>query len=102
MTIGSGKADAARRRYVAAAHAMQTGVAYVMEKDPSETTPKHLRVGVNSAMVDHGALAKLLIEKGIITEDEYFEALAEIMEAEAANYEKTVQDLYGSDRIKLG
>lgn len=35
-------------RYLDATHGMQTGVAHWMEIDPSETTPKHLRVGVST------------------------------------------------------
>ena len=39
------------QRYLDAAHAMQTGVAFTMHQDSSQTDPKHLRVGINSAMV---------------------------------------------------
>ncbi len=85
--------DTPQERYYAAAHAMQSGVAMKMNYDPSETTPKHLRVGVNSAMSDHGALVTLLIEKGVITKAEYFEAVAAAMEREAANYEAEVSRL---------
>ena len=50
------------QRYDAAAHAMQSGVAFEIGAGVSrETEPKHLRVGVNSAMVDSAALAALLI-----------------------------------------
>lgn len=81
------------QRYRAAAHAMQTGVAVKMEHDPSgETTAKHLRVGVNSAMVDTAALAELLVEKGIFTEDEYHAALARAMERERDLYQQWVND----------
>jgi hypothetical protein len=75
-----------RDRYLAALHAMQTGVAFKMHRDPGETSPKHLRVGVNSAMVEYAALVKLLIAKGIITEDEHYAALADAMEAERDFY----------------
>ena len=51
--------------YLKAAHAMQSGVAFKMHTDPSETQPKHLRVGVNSAMVEQSAIAKLLIDKAL-------------------------------------
>lgn len=75
---------AAQERYKAAAHAMQSGVA----ADPTnpELTPKHLRVGVNSAMVEHAALVSLLLKKGIISEAEYYTALADGMEAERDKY----------------
>lgn len=89
------------QRYLAAAHAMQSGVAAKMHVDPSETTPKHLRVGVNSAMSEHAALAKLLMDKGIITEDEYVQAQADQMEREKALYERFLSDHYGRP-ITLG
>lgn len=84
------RAEHAKQRYLLACHAMQSGVA-AMEGRSNETTPKHLRVGVNSAMVDSGALVGLLLEKHIIAEHEYFEALAERMEAEVHSYEKLIQ-----------
>lgn len=74
-------------RYQAALHGMQTGVAYEMQHDAKATQPKHLRVGVNAAMVDHSALAKLMMDKGIITEEEYYRALVAAMEAERDRYE---------------
>jgi len=84
------------QRYTTAAHAMQSGVAAKMAYDPSETTPKHLRAGVNSAMVETSALVQLLVAKGIITFDEWCEALASAMEAEVALYETELRRLTGS------
>ncbi|GAB3884445.1 hypothetical protein [Terrabacter terrigena] len=79
--------DDSNRRYLAAMHAMQSGVAMEMQ-DPTikATDPKHLRVGVNSAQVGQAALAQLLIARGIFTLDEYLEALAVEAEAEAERY----------------
>jgi hypothetical protein len=82
--------------YTSLLHAMQTGVAYVMEKEPSETSPKQLRVGVNSAMVENGALVSLLIEKGLITLEEWEAALTAMMTREVQMYEARVNQLYGS------
>lgn len=92
-----------RERHAAAAHAMQTGVAYTMEKEPNETKPKHLRVGVNVALCDQSALVKLLVAKGILTMDEYEKAIADEMEAEVKRYEKRLAELFGADEgvIKL-
>ena len=88
---------------MAAAHAMQSGVAMKMNYEPAETTPKHLRVGVNSAMVEHSALAALLMRKGVITEDEYLAALADGMEHEAELYRQWLQRRIGPDgpRVNL-
>lgn len=81
----------ARARYEKAAHAMQSGVAMMMNYDPGATSPKHLRVGMNSAMVENGALVQLLIDKGLITADEWWESLAKFMEAEAESYRQMIQ-----------
>lgn len=80
------------KTYTEAAHAMQSGVAMMMNIDPSETTPKHLRVGINSAMVETSTIVGLLIEKGIITSDEWKAALTKEMNAEVERYEKTLKD----------
>jgi hypothetical protein len=86
----------AHERYLSAAHAMQSGVAAKMERDPSETTPKHLRTGINSSMVENSALVKLLVGKGILTEEEWAEALADGMEAEVQLYEKWLSEKLGA------
>jgi hypothetical protein len=88
--------------YEEACYAMQAGVG-LREKlgRSNETTPKHLRVGVNSAMVEHSALARLLVAKGIITEPEYREALAEGMRDEVALYEQGLTEELGKT-VTLG
>lgn len=73
--------------YYDAANAMQAGVKAKAAYTDDETNPIDLRVGVNSAMVEHAALADLLMEKGIITEEEYQNSLAEVMAKEKARYE---------------
>lgn len=83
----------ATERWFAAAHAMQTGVA--ASPDKSDQEPKHLRVGVNSAMADHGSLVRLLVAKGVFTMDEYEEAIATGMEAEVKTYEAELTAHYG-------
>lgn len=75
-------------RYHSACHAMQTGVAIKMARGSKDTEPKHLRVGINSAMVTDAAIAKLLIEKGIFTREEYVKAVADEMEEEVKRYEQ--------------
>ena len=89
-----------RQKYFDLCHAMQTGVAYKMEKDVSDTTPKHLRVGVNSAMVDSAALARVLMAKGVFTEGEYFHALIATMTDEVEKYQAWLSAKYGRE-IKL-
>jgi len=76
-------------RYAAALHAMQSGVAMAMAlSDTAETEPKHLRVGVNSSLLNDAAIARLLIDRGIFTEEEYVGALADQMEFEQQRYER--------------
>jgi len=82
--------DALKARYHRALHAMQAGVALKMNHDTADTTPKHLRVGVNASMSDQGAVAALLISKGVITETELWTALCESMEREKAMYEAEI------------
>jgi len=86
-----------RTRYMIAVHAMQAGVGVRAESDYDnfDLTPKHLRVGVNSALVDSCAIAELLIKKGLITEKEYLEALATGMEREVTKYQKELEERFG-------
>jgi hypothetical protein len=79
----------AARRYQAAAHAMQSGVRVEIDLNLSRAhEPKHLRVGINSALANDEAMARLLISKGVFTEVEYHEAVAQGMEREVERYEK--------------
>jgi len=83
---------------------MQTGVAVELQIDPAgaAATPKHLRVGVNTALVDHAALVGLLVRAGVITEEAYYEAAADGMEAEAKGYEDALRRKTGSNQLILG
>lgn len=67
-------------------HAIQSAIAAKMAIDPSDASPKHLRVGVNSAMCDQAALARLLIDKGVITEQEYSSAVIAELHRELDRY----------------
>lgn len=94
-------ADDAARQF-AAAHAMQSGVAMEMNWNPGPTEPKHLRVGVNTALCDHAALVRVLIAKGVLTEADYMKAIADEMEAEAERYRQRIQEHFGgTTRINL-
>lgn len=89
--------EALNARYLAAMHAVQSGVAMDLQHDPASGTPKHLRVGVNSALVNQAALVRLLITKGLITEMEYMTALAEEAEAEQRRYEELLSKRHGGN-----
>lgn len=84
-----------KEKYLALAHAMQSGVAMMMNYNDKSTSPKHLRVGVNSALLDSSALVNLLVAKGIITEEEYFTALVELFEGEVEKYELLLEEVLG-------
>jgi hypothetical protein len=77
-----------RDRYYAAAHAVQAGT-----KVGPPTSVMDCRIGLNVTKAEAGGLAKLLIDKGVFTEDEYAEAMIwgvlrekERMEAELSKY----------------
>jgi hypothetical protein len=89
------------RQYTALLHALQTGVMYRQQLDPRDGTPKHLRVGINASKVDHAALVRLLIDRGIFTEAEYFVALLEEMKVEVQRYEAELSQHYGV-KVTLG
>ena len=80
---------------------MQSGVAMEMNYDAGSTEPKHLRVGINSAMCDQAALVRLLMEKGIITQAEYTAAITDEMNREVERYEATLSARLGS-KVTLG
>lgn len=85
-----------KRTYLHALHAMQAGVGMLMNHRPSETGPKQLRVGVNSAMVETSAIVHLLIAKRIITRGEWETKLTEEMNAEADDYERELEEIIGT------
>jgi len=68
-------------------HAIQSGIALLANTTPDgekSINGKHLRVGVNTAKADLGSVGRLLIAKGICTEDELFAAILEGMRGELA------------------
>ena len=89
------------RRYAALAHAIQTGVAYDQGAGSQDGTPKHLRTGLNLVLCDHASLSRLLVEKGVISADEYKAAILRGLEEEKARYEARINRQYGETRIRL-
>lgn len=116
-----------RDRYEAAMHAVQSGIAHLIRivqwphvthrvpvdevgeffesngttRVPKECTLKHLRTGINSAMVDTAALTSLLIDKGVITEEEFFTSLVKAAERERGLYEQRLSTITGA-KVTLG
>jgi hypothetical protein len=87
--------------YESAMHAVQSGIAMLMNYSPSLVSGKHLRVGINSAMVTDRAVAELLIAKGVFTKDEYMDAITVAANKEVEMLEKELSELLGS-KITLG
>jgi hypothetical protein len=73
--------------YNQAVHAMQSGVALSHTRGSNDGSPKHLRVGVNSAMADAQGLAALLMDKGVFALEEYAEYMRLAANEEAAKYQ---------------
>lgn len=74
--------------YLDAMHGVQSAVAYELSSGKStDATPKQLRVGVNSCMIDSAALALCLMNAGVIKEADYMEALRLMANNELAMYE---------------
>jgi hypothetical protein len=98
MTDETEKLNDLQNQYEANLHAMQSGVAMVLEldrkdrKENGETSVKHLRTGVNSALMDAAALAELLIAKGIFTKIEYYEALVTVTARDVESYRRVIAD----------
>jgi hypothetical protein len=97
--------------YKSLGHAVQTGIAWRIaienpqvpdiNADPNLRAHKHLRTGIDTSKSDHGALVQLLINKGLITDEEYVDAMVAGMEREKALYEQELTDHFGR-KITLG
>jgi hypothetical protein len=93
-------------RYTLLSHKMQAGVKHDQLTDPRfpflavssqdvRDMFKHERVGINGARVEIGTLTKLLIDKGVFTEAEYFTEACAMMELEIEKYERILSDRLG-------
>jgi hypothetical protein len=88
--------------YDAAMHGVQAGVAMEMNAQMNDAhTPKHLRVGINSAMVNDAAMVRLLVKKGLITEEEYAEEVRLEANRELDRYEDRLRAALGNANINL-
>lgn len=81
----AGMTEEQEKRYMSALHTVQSALRFQLERlgEKSSITLKHLAVGRSSALANQGAIAKLLIDKGVFTEAEYFDAVVEFAEREA-------------------
>lgn len=88
------------KEYYALSHAMQSGVQAELSLGDTSANPKYLRTGINSAMSDVSAIAKLLIAKGVFTEEEYYVAVRDAMRREVGDYERRLSARLGH-QVKL-
>lgn len=81
-----------KKRYDAAAHKVQAGLAFLMHIDPelAMVSIKQMRVGIDMGKSDQLGLARLLIDKGLFTEEEYYTAMANAAEIEAEDMQELV------------
>ena len=91
-----------RARYESAIHRQQSAVAAELEQELAGLDPrlirylKHLGVGVNNAMADQGALARVLVqEKKLLTPEQYLEAMTVAAEREADARSEEVRQKLG-------
>lgn len=88
--------------YEEALHGIQSGIRLEIENGSDCASPKHLRVGLNASKSDQAGLVRLLISKGIFTEEEYVEAVTDAINCELEREEKIINDLFnGGGKIKL-
>jgi hypothetical protein len=92
-------------RIAEAQHGCQSAIAFEISRvgdNAAGCDHKHLRVGVDSALIDSGALQKTLIEAGLITEEHYFRNLAELWEKELADRTARVRKKTGLGNLSFG
>lgn len=82
--------------YATLGHQIQTCVAADIALGSSAASPKMLRTGLNIVFVEQAALASLLIEKGVITLEEYQAALKKGLQQEVARLEADLSARMGS------
>lgn len=80
-------------RYMRAAHRVQTAIA--VPPEAPDMTQKHMRVGIDMPKSDMGGLVRLLIAKGVFTEEEYLTAISDAAEHEAASREDELSSRFG-------
>lgn len=93
-----------KQTYRSLLHAMQSGVlisaqldGYVDSNYPrNDLSPKHLRVGIDSALVSLDALVSLLVDSGTFTQDEWNRALNKAMKKEVETYEQKLTERIGT------
>lgn len=94
--------DEEHKRYMAAAHAVQTGTKHVAHTRHLGADRGELqryidnRTGLNCVMAEFAGLTKLLVDKGVITAVEFYASIAEGLEREKERLEEEIAGGNGS------
>ena len=94
-----------RLRYETAMHAVQSAIALDIElhgANAAGADAKHLRTGINSALVDSWGLASLLIDKGVFTKGEYLASMAAAAERERDAVTERMRRKTGNTNMSFG
>jgi len=86
-------------------HQLQTAIKFLHEWETDHvhppdlrfTSPKHERVGIDNALISHGGLVALLIEKGIIKAKDYYDVQVEFLERDVERYKARLKNAFGMD-----
>jgi len=104
-TLPDPELDALTKRYFTAAHGVQSAIAFEMQNfgdHAAGADHKHLRVGLSMTLVDNAALGQLLVRKGLITDREYYEAIAVGAERELARVTEALRAKTGIPGLSFG
>jgi hypothetical protein len=85
--------------YQRAAKAVQTAIEFNPNKTALE--PKHMRVGIDMSKADMSGLVNLLINKGVISLEEYEQAITQSANMEATRHRIALADQLGMDPDKI-
>lgn len=87
------------QRYLAALHAIQTGVATEHHQGSDDGSPKHLRTDIASCQISITALVGVLIDKGLLTLDEFQTLIADEAERVVGEYQDRINARYGVEGV---
>lgn len=80
-------------------HGIQTGIRYkyeTSEKDESlDRRLKHIRVGVDNALIQTDTLMQLLVKKGVFTDIEWLEEYLQAVNFKLNQYKKELSEALG-------
>lgn len=81
--------------YRRAAHALQTATKLLAQYKPPADRYLDNRMGLNTALAEAYGMAKLLMEKGIISQEEYETAMLSAVEEEVERHKRWIEEATG-------